>query len=203
MFKLILKDLMLLKPSLKWQIPFWLFFMFSTGGFGEMFVVISLMLISGPVSIDEKSQTESFFVSLPVKRSTIVIAKYVYMLLVIAFVVAVTHWASQLFHLLLPASFGRVISIKSLLAAQLVVMLFMLSIYPIIFRYGFRLEMGIKMVMLSVLVIFGSFVSLYLILSNLGIDPLEVKLEYNYLGMGVLMLISCMISLAIYKRREF
>ncbi|MCP5108478.1 MAG: hypothetical protein GY950_34150, partial [bacterium] len=68
MFKLILKDLMLLKPSLRWQIPFWLFFLLGTRGFGVPFIIISLMLISGPISLDEKNRTENFFVSLPVKR---------------------------------------------------------------------------------------------------------------------------------------
>ncbi|MCP5105027.1 MAG: hypothetical protein GY950_16690, partial [bacterium] len=133
----------------------------------------------------------------------IVIAKYVYMLLIIAFVVAVTHWASQLLHLLLPATSVKVISIKTLLASQLVVILFMLPAYPIIFRFGFRLEMGIKIVMLALLAVFGTFFAIYAIIRNLGINPFEVKLVYNYLGMGVLMLISCGISLVIYKRREF
>ncbi|MCP5048794.1 MAG: hypothetical protein GY940_16605 [bacterium] len=57
--------------------------------------------------------------------------------------------------------------------------------------------------MISVTVLLGSLVILFLLLHNLDISIFRVKLIYNYLGIGVIMLGSLGISLRIYKRREF
>jgi ABC-type transport system involved in multi-copper enzyme maturation permease subunit len=194
---------MLLKKPVLWIVILWIFFMISAKGIGLQYLVITLLIASQPMSQDEKNRTESLYVSLPVRRSSVVIARYVYMLLVIAVVVAVSYFSSRLFNMLFPAGFPKVIPLKSLLAGQLPVMFFMSTAFPLFFQFGSRLETGIKVIMISILVIFGSMVLMFIILSNLDINLFKVKLIYNYLGMGVIMLVSFGISLVIYRRREF
>jgi len=203
MFSLILKDLMLLRRGLWIQVGFWVFFLGRANRFGISFLVISLLMACIPISIDEKNKTESLFVSLPVKRSTIVIARYIYILLVIAVVITVTYFSSRALNILLPADFKKAISFHNLLAPQLVVMFFMSLALPIIFRYGYHLEEGIRTIAISMSVIFGSIILLIVIWPILGVDLFSIKLVYMFLGMCVLMLLSLGISLLIYKRREF
>lgn len=203
MVNMILKDLSLLSKRRWWLVGVWIFFLLTAHGIGFQFLIISMIMTVTPIGVDERNRTEPFFVSLPVSRFSIVFARYVYMLLVIAVVVGVTYFSSFLLNLLFPVTFAWVISLKSLLAGQLGVIFFVSPTYPIIFRYSCRLEFDIKVIMLSLMVIFGSMVGLLFILNHLDINLIKVKLIYNYLGAGVIMLGSLGISLLLYKRREF
>ena len=203
MINLILKDIFLLKKVMLWVMGLWLFFMIAARGFGLQYMVVTLLIAAQPMSVDEKNRTESLFVSLPVNRTSIVLARYVFLMLVIATVVGVTYFSSQLLHILIPAHFTRVIPIKRLLAGQLPIMFFLSMAYPLFFRFGSRLETGIRVIVLSVMVIFGSMLILFIIFTDLDINIFRVKLIYNYMGMGVIMLGSLGISLRIYKEREF
>lgn len=203
MFSLILKDVMLLKKGVWFQAWLWVFFMIKARGFGVPFLIISLVMASIPISIDEKNKTESLFVSLPVKRSTIVISRYLYTLIVIAVVIAVTYFSSRVLNMFFPADFEKAVPFNSLLGAQLPVIFFMSLVFPLFFRYGSHLEAGIRTIAISMSAIFGSIILLYVIMTNLGFDLFSIKLVYTFLGMCVFMLISLGISLLIYKRREF
>jgi len=203
MFSLILKDFMLLRVRMWFQVGFWVFFMVNVSGSGIPFLIISLIMVSIPIGADEKNKTESLLVSLPVKRSTIVIARYLYILVVIALVMAVTYFSSRVLHILSPAQFERVVPFDWLLAPQLFVMFLMSLALPIIFRYGSHLEAGIRVIAVSISVIIGAVILLIVIWDSMGIDIFSIKLVYTSLGMGVVMLISMGISLLIYKRREF
>ncbi len=203
MLNLILKDVMLLKKAVLWIVGLWIYFMISVKGIGVHYLAISFLMASQPMSQDERNKTESLLVSLPVKRSSIVIARYVYTLLVIAVVVAVTYFASRLLNIFFPADFAKVITLKGLLAGQLAVMFFLSLAYPLFFRYGSHLETGIKVIVISLMVILGSVIILSIILTNLGLNIFNIKLVYNFLAMCVFMAASFGVSLVIYKRREF
>lgn len=203
MYKLLLKDILLLKKGMLAAVVLWLFFIIAARGFGFQYMVVTLLIAAQPMSVDEKNRTESLFVSLPVKRTSIVIEKYIFLMLTIAAVVAVTYFTGLLLNSLFPAKFTKVIPLKELLAGQLPVMFFLSIAFPLFFRFGSHLETGIKVIIISVMVIFGSIVILFIIFSNLDISIINVKLIYNYLGMGLIVLGSLGISLWIYKRREF
>lgn len=203
MFSLILKDFMLLRAGMWFQVGVWVFFLGRANGSGIPFLIISLMLAGIPMGIDEKNKTESLFVSLPVKRSAIVIARYIYILLVIAVVITATYFSSRVLNTLLPTDFEKAISFNNLLAAQLPVLFLMSLTCPFSFRYGSHLEAGIRAIAISISVIIGAIILLILVWDKLGIGLSSVKLVYLALGMGVVMLISMGISLLIYKRREF
>jgi ABC-type transport system involved in multi-copper enzyme maturation permease subunit len=203
MFSLILKDFMLLRVRMWFQVGFWVFFLGRDNGSGIPFLIISLMLAGIPMGIDEKNKTESLFVSLPVKRSAIVIARYIYILLVIAVVITATYFSSRVLNTLLPTDFEKAIPFNNLLAAQLPVVFLMSLACPFSFRYGSHLEAGIRAIAISISVIFVTITLLIAFWDNIGIDIFSIKLIYTSLGMGVVMLISMGISLLIYKRREF
>ncbi len=203
MFNLILKDMMLLKKSLWFQVGLWVFFMVESPFFGIPFLIISLAMANIPLSIDEKNKTENLFVSLPVKRSTIVIARYLYTIFVIAVVIAVTYFFSRVLNILFPPYFEKkIVSFHSLLAAQLPVMFLMSLACPMFFCYGSHLEKGIRVVVIAISVVFG-FIILFIVAWDMGFDVTAFKLVYTFLGMCVLMLISFGISLLVYNRREF
>lgn len=202
MFSLILKDMLLLKKSLWFQVGLWVFFMTEASGFGAPFLIISLAMATIPMSIDEKNKIESLFVSLPVKRSTIVIARYLYTIVVIALVIAVTYLSSRVLHTLFPSDFKRAVPFNSLLTPQLVVMYIMSLACPMFFRYGSQLEKGIRVIAISIALIFGSII-LIIVALDMGFDVTAIKLVYTSLGTCVLMLTSLGISLLIYNRREF
>ncbi len=203
MRNLILKDIFLLRIGMLWAVGLWIFFMFTARGFGLQYMVISLIIAAQPMSVDERHRTESLFVSLPLKRTTIVFERYVFTLLAMAAVVGVTYFSSRLLNILFPVAFVKVIPLHNLLAGQLPVIFFMSMAFPLFFRFGSRLETGIKVIMISVMVIFGSMVVLFMLLHNLDISIIKVKLIYNYLGMGVIMLGSLGVSLRIFQKREF
>jgi len=203
MFKLILKDIFLLRIGMWWVVGLWLLCMIIPEVFGLQYMPVSLTIAALPMSMDEKNRTESLLVSLPVKRTSIVIERYIFALLAIIFVVAVTYFSGQLLNILLPANFAKAIPLKQLLMGQLPAMLFMSIAFPLFFRFGSRLETGIKVIMISVMVLLGSMVILYVFFLNFDINIIRIKLIYHYLGMGVIMLGSLGISLRIYKRREF
>lgn len=202
MFSLILKDMLLVKKSMGFQLALWVFFIVEASGFGFPFLIISTAIACIPMVVDEKNKTESLFVSLPVKRSTIVIARYIYILLVIAVMIAVTYFSSRVLNMLFPASFKRAVSFRSMLVPQLVVIYLMSLACPMYFRYGSHLEKGIQVIAISIALIFGSII-LVIYFFNMGFDVTRIKLVYSALGMCVLMLISFVISLLIYNRREF
>jgi ABC-type transport system involved in multi-copper enzyme maturation permease subunit len=203
MFNLLSKDILLLKKGMLGVVGLWLFFIIAGKGFGFQYMVVTLLIAALPMSVDEKNRTESLFVSFPVKRTSIVIERYVFMMLAIVAVVVVTYFSGRLLNILFSAYFTKAIPLKALLASQLPVMFFLSMSFPLFFRFGSRLETGIKVIILSVMVIFGSMVILFIIFTNLDIYIFRVKLVYNYLGMGVIVLGSLGISLWIYKRREF
>lgn len=203
MLSLILKDFMLLRAGMWFQVGFWVYLLVRSNGLGLPFLAISMIMVSIPISADEKNKTESLLVSLPVKRSAIVIARYLYILVVIAVVIVVTYFSSRVLHTLFPADFKRAVPFESMLAPQLFVMFFMSLALPIIFRYGSHLEEGIRAIAISISVIIGAIILLILVWDKLGIGLSSVKLVYLALGMSVVMLISMGISLLIYKRREF
>lgn len=203
MFNLLLKDMLLLKKGMFGVVGLWLFFMITSKGLGFQYMVLTLLIAAQPMSVDEKNRTESLFVSLPVKRTAIVIERYIFMMLAIVTVVVVTYFSGRLLNILFPANFTKVIPLNELLAGQLPVMFFLSIAFPLFFRFGSRLETGIKVVIIAVMVIFGSVVILFIIFTNLDIYIVRVKLIYNYLGMGFIVLVSLVISLWIYKRREF
>jgi ABC-type transport system involved in multi-copper enzyme maturation permease subunit len=203
MLNLIVKDFLLLKKWLKFQLGVWLFFMMQANGFGVPFLVISLVMASIPISIDEKNKTEGLYISLPVKRSTVVIARYLYTVVIIAVVIAVTYFSSRGIHMLFPENFKKVVPFDSLLGAQLPVIFFMSLVFPLFFRYSSHFDTDIRSIAISLSVIFGVIIAFYVITTNLGFDPFSVDLIYISLGMCVLMLISLGISILIYRRREF
>jgi ABC-type transport system involved in multi-copper enzyme maturation permease subunit len=177
--------------------------MVGVSGIGIPFMAISLAMANIPMSIDEKNKTESLFVSLPVKRSTIVIARYLYTIIVIAMVITVTYFFSRILNILFPPYFEKkIVSFHRLLVPQLVVMYIMSLACPMFFRYGSHLEKGFRVIAISIILIFGSII-LIIVAFDMGFDVTHIKLVYTSLGMGVLMLISFGISLLIYKRREF
>jgi ABC-2 type transport system permease protein len=202
MYSLILKDMLLVKKSMLFQVGLWLFFIVEASGLGFPYLIISTAIACIPMTIDEKNKTESLFVSLPVKRSNIVIARYIYILVAIAAVIAVTYFSSQALNLLFPTTFKRAVSFKSMLVPQLVVMYLMSLACPMFFRYGSHLEKGIRVIAISIVLIFGSII-LFIFAWDFGFDVAHIKLVYSTLGMCVLMLISFVISLLIYNRREF
>lgn len=203
MFNLILKDILLLRIGMLWVLGMWLLCSIIPELFGFQYLTVSLMIAGLPMGADDKSRTESLLVSLPVKRTSIVIERYIFTLLAIVFVVAVTYISYRLLNMLFPAHFAKAISLNQLLTGQVPVLFFMSMALPLHFRFGSRLETGIRVVMISLMVMLGSLVILFLFLQNFDINVIRVKLVYHYLVLGVIMLGSLGISLWIYRRREF
>jgi hypothetical protein len=205
MFNLVIKDLKMTVPA-AWVIAIlWAFMLINSHGKGFPFLGVSILLIFQPLLVDDKNKMESVFVSLPVKRSDIVIGRYLGGLSLLAINITLTFLGGIALNGVAPETFKKIIPIESILGPQVVVVFLMVLMYPIFFKFGAYLDAGMKVVaiVLSAALLLAFLIMIFL--NNLNIDLFRIKniLLYMILLSLSLLFLSCLLSLRIFRRREF
>ncbi|MDA1475163.1 ABC-2 transporter permease [Bacillus changyiensis] len=212
MYYLIKKDILMQKKAVKLSILimiFFTFFLFKIGSAGLSIGVlaISYQLALGASSLEEKNHSDKILISLPIKKSTIVLAKY---LSVYVYALYATIVYSLIYFVVnqLSAQPELSISFQALEGVVIIVTMFASLSFPFIFKYGF-IKSRIPNFIIFFTFLFGGtklyeylsdkgqLVSMFNQLSSAGISTLMI-------GVVLLMFVcSYFLSLNFYKKREF
>ncbi len=200
---LILKDLINLKGTAKFVFAltaFFAVFIIATGEMGSysgMIMIFGAMLPLTALSLDERAKWDRYALTMPVRRSTVVIAKYLLGLILLAMALVIDIFLS----LLARVQLGMELFME-LGALLLVGCVFLSLTMPLMLWLG--AEKGrIVMILMMALIAGGSF-ALY----GAGVESLrdvafEEILAYAPLAVAALFVLSLLISLWIYDRKEF
>ncbi|MHA7966654.1 ABC-2 transporter permease [Paenibacillus sp. CAU 1782] len=162
MFNLLKKDLLLQKRANMFYMAFIIFFLASSP-FDEATLVIALLGVTYIVTfnsfaLEEKSEAGIFLNSLPLKRATIVLSKYVMVYVLAGFVIGLKLLLAVVMG---AAGAGSIIQISdwsttSVLMALIVVTLMYSFNLPIVFKFGYLKSRFISTIVYFVL-FFGTF----------------------------------------------
>ena len=217
MLNLIIKDVMLLRKTILLGFIYIavmaLAFSGTTGPamFTAAAFAVAFLLIQTPCAYDDKSRAEPMLLSLPIRRETVVRAKYasagLYLLIAVAQYMLL-YGVIQLSGLPLRIS-G--ISLESAAGLLAVVVLFASIFYPIFFRFGYMKTRYINVFLFAGFFAGGSALAAVLggeawaneVTRTLNSQP-EWLLGCGLLGvmLGILLISYCF-SLRFYKKREF
>jgi ABC-type transport system involved in multi-copper enzyme maturation permease subunit len=205
MWPLIYKDIFIFKEASLFALIWWIYLLVINKGQGFPFILITLVLAFQPLIMDDKNRTDTLFASLPVKRSTIVMSRYVSALGMIVIVILSSYGMGQLLHILKPLDFPKTVPFLGLIDIHIAILYFMTLAYPLFFKYGSHLEAGMKIIALIIigLVVFSFLI--VLIFNYFNFDPWQLpNIRLYFAGLGMVLLGgSFLLSLRIYRRREF
>ncbi|NYB74363.1 ABC-2 transporter permease [Sedimentibacter hydroxybenzoicus DSM 7310] len=203
MIGLIIKDLINLKKLSKIYLLILLFyFIVSIAGgnqdmFGGMIVMLAVMIPITALSYDEKNKWDRYALTMPLMRGTIVLSKYILGLifLIAAFTLA----------FITNIIFTEIILYENLMInlTTFSVGIIMISfILPIILKFGVE-----KGRILMMIVIFTP-VAIIVMLPKLGIpapeqETIEMFLKYLPVAAIITYVLSILVSVSIYKKKEF
>lgn len=202
MFRLVLRDFYLFKGMNK-LIALWLFFVLIKLNDAPMLavttVLVCAMLVRNALVLDDQNNIDTLFCSLPVKRSTLVMARYLSSWITILGVIGLIA-LMLLFHPEKKPSFKDMFLIFSYLT------LFFAVFFPFYYRFGVQLKSepgyiaAAVLVLLFMIVLIGS--ALIIIFEK--IDIFEVTSTYFYLGLIMVLFVaaSLRLSIRIFRRKE-
>ena len=199
---LLLKDLINLKSTARLFLAFLALFVvliLATGDFGSYtlsIVVLSAMLPFTTVALDERAKWERTALSSPVKRSTLVLAKYVLGLglLIVALCtgLALGLLAGQTLAELLPQLFLLGISGMAMLCIML----------PLMFRFGAEKARILLMLVMAA----GFAASFALNTPGIALPGQSALMDYAVILFAsaiAILVLSAMLSIHIYSKKEF
>jgi len=174
------------------------------------FIMLLMMLPILELSkIEAKSGYDKYVLTLPVRRSTIVQSYYLFYFLFITIGVILSYGVVYIYTLLFQLPFNSN-NVVELIAVDAVALLLAGAIvFPLLYNYGVE-----KSDVIIIAGVFGSFISInnvseihYLLerppLSNLNLN-LSIYLPFLLFLVGILLFIlSSLISLCIYRKKEF
>ena len=220
MFNLVIKDIIVQKKSIAFAVLYIAFFMIALQSIGEMtftsaITAFSYILVMGGFAYDDKNKADIMLNSLPLKRYNIVLAKYISLFVFVAFG-SLIYFVFELFLRSTGFSFIKTypITIESFTGAVFAVSIMHSFCLPIIFKFGYTRAKVINFVMFFAFFFGGSWLINYIYTRmNAGFAGkvfalLENRPDY-FIALAIiaaaalLMLISYMISLRVYKKREF
>lgn len=200
---LILKDLYNMKNQWKMVaiiIVFYAFWGFTNGGAeisSFLLIFLSIMLSMSSFSYDEAAKWDSFALCMPVSRKFMVLSKYA-LGMILTIMATILSLILSIF--VFKMDFQSTISMCAVAGGLSLVMLSLL--FPMILKFGVekgRIGIFILFIIPSITV---------LMLSNVGIEvDLDALMNLNVaiyaLALAVIFILSILISMAIYKRKEF
>lgn len=218
MFHLIKKDILMQKRALKLSVLLIIFFTITLSNIGPAGLTVGILaityqLILGASALEDKNNSDIILISLPIKRTTIVLAKYVSIYIYAAYAALgfyLIYLISNLVNLPIDVPFHSTVLIGAFFA---VTMFCSLSL-PLIFKYGYLKSKMANLVIFFVFVFGGTAVVGYLNEHD------KMKLSQNIIGffnhtsdiaallilfvlLGVILVLSFFISLTFYRGREF
>lgn len=222
MFNLIIKDIAIQKKTLLYTLLYAIFapiafFSMAPNGFGLYVfppMAITYIFISFAANYDEKNKSEIVLNSLPLKRNDIVISKYISIFvfaiigIIYAILIGFIGKATGL------PMFSRSISFLDIVSVFTAVCIFSSIFFPVYFKFGY-IKMNFFNVILVMLIIFvpSSVIeyatenpnNIFVIKINYFINNTS-SFTHNSLALLIGLIfffISLMISIRIYKNKEF
>lgn len=220
MYKLVIKDLWLIKKYFLFALIYVPFFMFAFQKMEQSMlpagiVGITYVLVTTACASDDKNKADILLNSLPVKRAKIVIAKYLSIILYT--ILGITEYAAIYWIIKITGIPFQVaaITFENLFGAFFAVFLMNSIYFPLYFKYGYM-----KSRIFNFVLFFGFFFGIGLI-SNLikriyehnAIIENVIKYFINQTDFLIvseltfvlvfMLLVSILISLKIYKNKEF
>lgn len=204
---LLIKDFLLIKQQWKILLALLAFYALYSVAFAgteflsSMVVVICLMLPLTTMAYDEKNKWDKYALSMPIKRDTIVLSKYLFAILTVAIGALLVLGICFLVSLIKDS-----VPVKETL--QVALLANGLALFFISFTLPALFKFGVEKARLIMLVIVFIPTMLVMMLPQIGINlpSLETLLSYYYLFpilLVILLVMSYRLSLGIYKKREF
>jgi ABC-type transport system involved in multi-copper enzyme maturation permease subunit len=209
MLHLIKKDFLIQKKSILFSLFIMIFFSFTltpmgSGGLTVSILTICYMLVYGAGNQEDKNNSDRMLASLPIRKETIVLSKYisVYVFAAFAFLVnVIIRLAAEALQI---PNFSFPVTIEGILGTwAAVTLLFSLS-FPMIFKIGY-----LRSRMANFLVLFAAVFGGTFLMSKWFPEGEVPQLVANYetvllfAGLVLLLAVSYCISLHFYRNREF
>lgn len=201
MIGLVLKDLINLKKQLKifiFMLVFYFIFSMTTKN-GSMFgTMVTLLFAMQPITalaFDEKANWDKYALAMPVSRAEIVISKYVLGILLSLFAALLNFIAQFLL--------GTEINVdnKTVFVTLSVSIIFISLLLPVIFKFG--VEKG-RLLMFIVLMLPTLIILMFKDTFSSITQDMIIKAIYGLPLLAIAILIlSMLLSISIYKKKEF
>ncbi|MEQ2525283.1 ABC-2 transporter permease [Robertmurraya yapensis] len=218
MYHLIKKDILMQKRALKLSILLIIFFTFTLSNIGPAGLTIGVLAITyqlalGASALEDKNNSDIILISLPIKRTTIVLSKYVSIYFYAAYAILGFYLAYLIINLLnlrldIPFNF------TGLIGAIIAVTLFCSISFPLIFKYGFLKAKMANLIIFFVFVFGGTGLVSYLSENNklmLSQDLITFLKNRSDIEIFIILMVplvlilicSYFVSLNFYRKREF
>ena len=220
MWNLVVKDFVVQKTNIKFILIYALvgslLFASSDGGAYIMIpMVLSYTYLLGGLGQDDKNNSEFLLNSLPVSRDSIVYAKYLSVIIFSAIAIVLTMGGIFIMSSIGVGKMTGNMGIEDIVGFLFGIMIFMAINFPLYFKYGYAklryLNMGIFMLFLISPIIIkflkdninlnNSFI-LYMKAKLLSLSDTQIGVIIICMGLFIYLL-SLVISLNVYKKKEF
>ena len=202
--KLVLKDILVGIIGNWWLIFLWLMFAYMEKSLPIATGIIAMLFISTSIMYDESAKIDNLYCSLPIKRSTYVLAKYLSTYSILVGVLLL----STLFQLILtifslPGS-RRVITIEGIFYLFFPLTLLISLYFPVHFKIGSMVEKKVIFIVIVVLSAICLAAIGLLVIYSLEIDVFKIRHIYLYLTMIMIFFLVTSIGLSIklYSKRD-
>lgn len=212
MIHLIKKDLLLQKKSLPYFFLLLLFLTIALSEAGSAGLAISTLAIGYMLVYDaglreEKSDGNKLLACLPIRKSTIVLSKYVSVYLYAAMVLIGSGLIRAVAKLLQAERHTFPITLEGAIGALAALTVVFSIFFPLIFKLGYIKSRVINLLVLFV-VIFAGAGMMSAVAERTGVHPLDVHSAPGMvpalaLVLPALLAGSCVLSLTFYRKREF
>ncbi|WP_062197648.1 ABC-2 transporter permease [Massilibacterium senegalense] len=218
MYPLIKKDILIQKKVVTLAIFMMLFFAVTLSPMGPGATIVGIltvtyMFVLGASATEDKNKSDIILVSLPIKKQTIVLAKYlsVYVFATYAILLyAIIYFGVQLLHIPFDMSFTQ----SGIISTLFIITVFFAISFPMIFKYGYLKAKTPNLILFFILVFGGTALvnnldqlSNWTFIQNTVTflsERTETQLLLLLLPIAfVILVISYFISLRFYQEREF
>lgn len=218
MYPLIKKDILIQKKVVTLAIFMMFFFAVTLSSMGPGATIVGIltvtyMFVLGASAIEDKNKSDIILVSLPIKKQTIVLAKYlsVYVFATYAILLyAIIYFGVQLLHIPLEMSLTQ----SGIISTLFIITVFFSISFPLIFKYGYLKAKTPNLILFFILVFGGTALvnnldqlSSWTFIQNTVTflsERTETQLLLLLLPIAfVILVISYFISLRFYQEREF
>lgn len=218
MLQLIKKDILMQKRTLGLSVALMIFFTFTFSNVGSAALGIAILAIAyqltlGASALEDKNNSDIILISLPIRKETIVLSKYVSIFVFTAYAV-IGYSIIYLFVKILPISYEVPLTWMSVAIAFASGMIYFSVSLPLIFKYGY-LKSKMPTLILLFVIVFGGTPFLAKLSQNqqfaLGQEMIDFLGGLTLVELGLVMfipllallIVSYFISLSFYKKREF
>lgn len=222
MYRLILKDFLIQKKILIFA---FLYTLFSIYAFQDLMrndgavyllapVAVIYILVNGACQLDEKSSADTVINSLPVNRTEVVVSKYLSIFLFAIYGIVCSTALGLLGRYVGFPRVGRIIKIEDIAVVVGTGMLFASIFYPLYFKFGMIKMKMANIVLFMIFLFLPGQIAEYIAkhpesavvryFNSLAINnPLWMLQTLVFIFACIIMLISILASIHIYKRRDF